>query len=211
MISEPATKRVWRVKLSFSGTTCPKTRMFSESPEKASRACADEIIAWLRTYAETHIDPAAIDERRSIPPHVVLDFGNRGLFGLQVPRRHGGLELTQTDTVRVLQQLAAIDLTLATFVSSHAIGLHTIQKFARASLREELLPALASGRTLSAFCLTERVAGSNPRAIETRADSDGRGGWILNGDKDSRSSRERRKRGARPASLHSRFGAGRPA
>ncbi|HYK41929.1 MAG TPA: amino acid adenylation domain-containing protein [Thermoanaerobaculia bacterium] len=157
--------------------------MFNESAVSASRTSANAIISWLRTYAEAHVDPAAIDERRSIPPHVVLDFGNRGLFGLRVPRRHGGLELTQTDTVRVLQQLAAIDLTVATLVSSHAIGLHTIQKFGRAALKEELLPELATGRMLSAFALTERVAGSNPRAIETRAESDGRGGWVLNGEK----------------------------
>ena len=155
--------------------------MSSESSETASRTSADEVISWLRAYAETHVDSAAIDERRSIPSHIVLDFGNRGLFGLRAPRRYGGLELTQRDAGRVLQQLAAIDLTLATLVSSHAIGLHAIQKFGRNALKEELLPGLASGRTLSAFALTERVAGSNPRAIQTRADSDGEGGWILNG------------------------------
>ncbi|HEY6050514.1 MAG TPA: acyl-CoA dehydrogenase family protein, partial [Thermoanaerobaculia bacterium] len=157
--------------------------MFSKSPETASRVSADELISWLRVYAETHIDSAAIDERRAIPAHIVVDFGNRGLFGLRVPRRHGGLELAQVDVVRVLQQLAAIDLTLATFVSSHAIGLHTIEKFGRTALREELLPDLATGRAISAFALTERGAGSNPRAIETRADPDGAGGWVLNGDK----------------------------
>jgi amino acid adenylation domain-containing protein len=157
--------------------------MFSKSPDTASRASADELISWLRAYAETHIDSAAIDERRAIPHHIVLDFGNRGLFGMRIPRRHGGLELAQSDVVRVLQQLAAIDLTLATLVSSHAIGLHTIHKFGRTALKEELLPDLASGRAISAFALTERGAGSNPRAIETRADSDGKGGWILNGDK----------------------------
>ncbi|MDQ6893670.1 MAG: amino acid adenylation domain-containing protein [Acidobacteriota bacterium] len=157
--------------------------MFSESPETTSRVSADEVISWLRTYAETHIDSAAIDERRAIPPHILLDFGRRGLFGLRIPRRHGGLELAQSDVVRVLQQLAAIDLTLATMVSSHAIGLHTIHRFGRTSLKEELLPDLASGRAICAFALTERVAGSNPRAIQTRADPDGQGGWILNGDK----------------------------
>ena len=157
--------------------------MFIDSPSALSRTSSDELIGWLREYAETHIDSLTIDERRAIPPHVLLDFGKRGLFGMRIPRRHGGLELAQVDVVRVLQQLAAIDLTLATLVSSHAIGVRTIQRFGRTALREELLPALASGRAISAFALTERAAGSNPRAIETRADGDASGGWVLNGDK----------------------------
>ncbi|MEP6769657.1 MAG: acyl-CoA dehydrogenase family protein, partial [Acidobacteriota bacterium] len=138
--------------------------MPTESREdQASRTTADQLIGWLRDYAETRIQSGLIDERRAMPAHVVLDFGNRGLLGLRVPRRYGGLELTQSDTARVYEQLGAIDLTLATFLSSHAIGLSVIQKHGSASLREEMLPRLASGREISAFGLTERAAGSNPR------------------------------------------------
>ena len=144
---------------------------------------ADDLILWLREYTATRINSHLIDERRCIPPYIVLDFGNRGLFGLRVPRRYGGLELSQSDTVRVLQQLGGIDLTLATFVSTHANGVHTIQKYGRALLQDELLPKFASGREISAFALTEPCAGSNPQAIETQAAKHGQGGWVLNGEK----------------------------
>ncbi len=149
----------------------------------ASRVSADAVIAWLRDYAATRIDSLLIDERRTIPPHVVLDFGNRGLLGLRIPVAEGGLGLDQADVVRVLEQLGAIDLTLATFVSSHAIGLSAIHRFGSPALRRETLAALASGREIAAFALSERAAGSNPRALETEARSDGRNGWILTGEK----------------------------
>src|SRR2546428_74419 len=147
------------------------------------RMSADEVISWLRKYAAGRINSNLIDERRCIPPYVVLDFGNRGLLGLRVPRRYGGLELTQADAIRVLEQLGAIDLTLATFLLSHAHGVHTIQKYGCSVLQEELLSKLASGREISAFALTEPGAGSNPRAIQTQAVPDSRGGWVLNGEK----------------------------
>jgi amino acid adenylation domain-containing protein len=60
---------------------------------------------------------------------------------------------------------------------------HTIQKYGCSALQEDLLSNLASGREISAFALTEPYAGSNPRAIQTQAMPDGRGGWILNGEK----------------------------
>ena len=129
----------------------------------------DDLIFWLRKYAASRINSQLTDERRSIPPYIILDFGNRGLLGLQVQKQFGGLGLSQTDTVRVLEQVGAIDLTLATFLSTHANGVHTIQRYGCLSLQEELLPKFAAGREISAFALTEPCAGSNPQAIETRA------------------------------------------
>jgi hypothetical protein len=49
-----------------------------------SRNRADEVIGWLRSYASDRINSRLIDERRCIPPYVVLDFGNRGILGMQV-------------------------------------------------------------------------------------------------------------------------------
>jgi alkylation response protein AidB-like acyl-CoA dehydrogenase len=83
----------------------------------------------------------------------------------------------------VLEQVGAIDLTLATFLSTHANGVHTIQRYGCLSLQEELLPKFAAGREISAFALTEPGAGSNPQAIETRAVKIDQRGWVLNGEK----------------------------
>ncbi len=125
-----------------------------------------------------------MDERRCIPPYILLDFGNRGLMGMQVPEAHGGLGLRHVDSLRVLEQLAAIDLTLATVVFLNATnGIRPIQGYATPPLREELLPRLARGRELASFALSEPAAGANVGGIATQARPDGRGGWRIRGMK----------------------------
>ena len=149
-----------------------------------SRGRAEQIISWLRSYAGERINSRLIDERRCIPPYVVLDFGNRGILGMQVPEQYGGMALRNSDAMRVVEQLAAIDLTIATFVCiNNFLGIRPIQRYATKALRDELLPILAKGRELAAFALTEPGAGSNPRAISTTGVADATGGWRLRGTK----------------------------
>ncbi len=152
--------------------------------DDSSTRRANEVIAWFRHYAETRIDSRLIDERRTIPPYVVLDFGNHGLLGLQAPVGVGGLGLTHRDAFRVLEQVAAFDFTLGSFLGVHnALGLRPLLQFGSERQKQEILPILAAGRELGSFAYTEPAAGSNPGAIESTATPDGQGGWLLRGTK----------------------------
>ncbi len=144
----------------------------------------DELIDWLRKYASRRLNSRLMDERRTIAPHAMLDFGNQGLFGLQVPKQYGGLELAHVQMLSVLEQLAAIDLSLATLVFlSNTNGLRPILHFAAVDLQTRLLPGLATGRQLAAFALSEPEAGANIGAIEATAVRLKSGGWKLSGVK----------------------------
>lgn len=147
-------------------------------------ASADDLNAWLRDYAEERLNSRLMDERRSIAPHVLLDFGNHGILGLQVPREYGGLNFGYRDTLKVIEQLGAIDqtLTMMTLVHNH-LGILPILNHADAALKAELLPRLASGRELAAFAITEPGAGSNPQGIASTATPDGADAWRLHGRK----------------------------
>ncbi len=148
-----------------------------------SAETADAMIHWFRDYAAKRLNSRIIDERRTIPPYVVLDLGNQGFFGLQIPARFGGKELDTVDLMRVLEQLAAVDLTIATLVGVHnGLGVRPILHAASPATREQLLPSLASGRQLAAFALTEPDAGSNPLAIRAQAVRTA-GGWNVTGEK----------------------------
>ena len=149
-----------------------------------SKKRADDLIGWLREYANTRINSRLIDERRTVPPYIMLDFGNRGLFGLQVLEKYGGLNLGHSDVARVIQQLAAIDLTLAASVGlNNTLGLRPIMGYANEALRDELLPILATGRELASFAMTEPGAGADLGAISALAVADPQGGWRLRGVK----------------------------
>ncbi|WP_016949116.1 acyl-CoA dehydrogenase family protein [Anabaena sp. PCC 7108] len=149
-----------------------------------SRERANSIIEWLRNYASTRINSRLIDERRCIPPYIILDFGNQGILGMQVPEQYGGLELSTYDAMRVTEQIAGIDITLATFVVvNNFLGVRPILQYANEGFRQELLPILAQGRELASFALTETGAGSNPRSLASIGIPDATGGWRLRGKK----------------------------
>ncbi|MDF5720951.1 MAG: AMP-binding protein [Rhizonema sp. PD37] len=150
----------------------------------SSEERASKLIEWLRLYANERINSQLIDERRCIPPYIVLDFGNHGLLGMQVPPEYGGLGLSNYDTMRVIEQLGAIDQTLASFVIvNNVLGIRPILNYASNTVRDELLPILATGRELAAFAITEAGAGSNTPAISAKAIPDTHGGWLLQGTK----------------------------
>jgi alkylation response protein AidB-like acyl-CoA dehydrogenase len=159
----------------------------AEDARTTPAQCADqasELCAWLRRYADERLNSRLMDERRSLAPNVILDLGNHGVLGLQVPQALGGLGLGYRDTLRVFEQIGAIDLTLAMMVIVHnTLGIGPILKHAGPEIRASLLPRLASGRELVAFAITEPGAGSNPHAIEARGHADGPDAWILNGQK----------------------------
>jgi len=143
----------------------------------------DALIQWLRQYASESINSRLMDERRCISPGVVLDFGNQGLLGMQVPTEYGGLGLGHQEMLRVLEQLGAIDPTLALFVGlNNVLGIRPILQSATPGFKADWLPRLATGRELTAFALTEVEAGSNPNAIQSRVTVDAEG-WRLYGKK----------------------------
>ena len=185
-ISGAADARPLQVTVVEPGARADATRPGSKPSlpkQDHTRRQGDNLILWLRDYGENRLNSQLIDERRCIPPYVVLDFGNRGLMGMEVPQRYGGIELSTLDSMRVMEQLAAIDLTLASFVGvNNVLGVHPILHFATAGMKDRWLPMLAQGRELAGFAITEPGAGSNPRAIESIATRSNEG-WRLSGQK----------------------------
>lgn len=161
-----------------------KVNKTTNNSVKDSKTKTDELIQWLREYANERVNSRLMDERRCIAPYIVLDLGNRGLLGLQVPESQGGLALNNSDTMRIFEQLGAIDQSMALVVFNHNIlGTRPILKYGRSSLQQEFIPLLAAGRELAAFAVSEPCAGSNPRGISTTATPERDGVWRLEGTK----------------------------
>lgn len=149
----------------------------------SSQSRADDLIKWIRSYAVDRLNSRLMDERKTIPPYIVLDFSKMGFFGLEVPQELGGLGLKTSDVLRVYEQLAAIDLTLALMVGLHnSLACNPLLRHGSAALKKQLAPDLASGRCLASFALSEAGAGSDPRSMRSTAVKQ-QGGWLLNGEK----------------------------
>jgi acyl-CoA dehydrogenase family protein 9 len=137
----------------------------------------------VRKFCAQRVDSAIIDRQYAIDPSVLQGLRELGVFGLAVPKEHGGLGLPQTAYARVIQELAAADASVALTVGAHqSIGLQALLLFGTEDQRRRFLPRLASGESLAAFALTEPGAGSDAAAIQTRAVPT-EGGYLLSGSK----------------------------
>jgi alkylation response protein AidB-like acyl-CoA dehydrogenase len=152
------------------------------APESTARA--DAMIGWLRGWAERRYSMQLVDARRSVQPETVLALGNEGFLGVQVEEKYGGLALRSRDIARLLDQAAAIDLSLGTYLLVCLFpGIRPLAAFGSQATKDALLPDLARGRSLAGYAQTEPGAGThfNAMAAEARLQPDG--SWRVSGDK----------------------------
>jgi alkylation response protein AidB-like acyl-CoA dehydrogenase len=144
-----------------------------------------EIQALAKEFARRELRPhtARWDEDRRLDDDVFAKLSDLGFMGMLVPEAHGGLDFDVATYLGVIEELACGDGAVALSVAIHSgpvTGL--ILSCGTDAQKDRWLPALASGEALGAFALSEPDAGSDARAIQTRAESDG-DGWRLTGVK----------------------------
>jgi alkylation response protein AidB-like acyl-CoA dehydrogenase len=153
------------------------------SAPRARSSLMEDRLAWIRDYARSRIDIADSDGLARLSPGLVLDFGAQGLFGPHLPEAVGGLGLPVRDALRLVEQVASIDVTLASFLVGHYTSTLPLFHFGRPSMRDRWVPLLAQGRQIGALALTEPGAGSNPRALSTRIRAAGPDRFRIDGTK----------------------------
>ncbi|MCB0319144.1 MAG: acyl-CoA dehydrogenase family protein, partial [Bdellovibrionales bacterium] len=143
----------------------------------------DEIRTSVRKLAQSEI-PKFQNENYygTVPLELFKSFAKIGLSGLNISEDHGGLGLGPTASAVVMEEIAAIDLGPAIFLSVHLMISGIIQRTGSKEQQTRYLNKLASGEILGAFALTESSAGSDAASLKTRAEKNGND-WIINGDK----------------------------
>jgi len=153
--------------------------------EPEEKETVQMIVDNIRKFGEAEVDSAKIDHEHEIPDSLLTKMKEMGLFGLSVPEEHGGLGLSASAYARVIQEVAAIDASLAVTIGAHqSIGLKAILLLGTEEQKKKFLPKLATGERVAAFALTEPGAGSDAASITTRAELTGDGeSYVLNGSK----------------------------
>ena len=137
-------------------------------------------------FAVEHIAPHAElwDRHHSFPTDVVLAMGELGLFGIPFPEEYGGGGADLTTLCVAIEELARWDQSLAiTLEAGVGLGAMPIFRFGTEEQRQRWLPDLCAGRALAGFGLTEPDAGSDAGGTRTKAELDGHGRWVLDGEK----------------------------
>ena len=139
----------------------------------------------IERFARTSIDGDAIDREGWVPEEVLDGLRALGAFGIKIPRKYGGLGLSQVTYNRALVIVASRCISTAAFLSAHqSIGVpQPLSYFGTEAQKRAYLPRLAAG-ALSAFALTEPDAGSDPANMSTTATPTEDGAaYLLNGEK----------------------------
>ena len=139
----------------------------------------------IRDFGEREVKPHAArwDRDEEFPHETVRRLGARGFLGVSLPEEVGGGGADALASALVIEGIARYDASLGLTVASHT-GLASghINLFASETLRHRLLPRMARGEWLGAWCLTEAGSGSDAAGLRTRAVRDG-DAWVLSGAK----------------------------
>lgn len=123
------------------------------------------------------------DTNKKYPWDFIKAFAEAGFLGAMIPEEYGGMDIGLTATSVMLQEAAYFG------GSNGASALHfymfppaPVVRHGSEEMKRKYLPAIASGKSLMCFGVTEPSIGVDTSRIKTRADRK-EGGWVINGHK----------------------------
>jgi alkylation response protein AidB-like acyl-CoA dehydrogenase len=146
-----------------------------------------DMVAMVGEFARREVAPAAAAsaERGTIDLELWRRMGGLGLHALPLPEHHGGLGASLATTCAIARAFGRhgrdFGLGLSWISSMFAVAVPLVRSGSLEQI-ERYVPDLAAGRVLGAQANTEPDAGSDLKAIRTRARVDG-DEWVLDGSK----------------------------
>jgi glutaryl-CoA dehydrogenase len=138
----------------------------------------------VREFVDKEVIPHIEEWSREgkFPKHLVPVMAELGLLGANM-EGYGCAGMSNVEYGLIMQELERGDSGLRSFVSVQgALVMYPIKAYGSEEQKNRWLPAMAEGKALGCFGLTEPDFGSNPAGMRTRAVKDG-GDYILNGEK----------------------------
>jgi alkylation response protein AidB-like acyl-CoA dehydrogenase len=137
-----------------------------------------------REFADEFLAPNAIewDQQKHFPVDVLRKAAGLGMGGIYIREDVGGSGLTRVDSVRIFEQLATGDPSIAAYISIHNMVAWMIDTYGNDEQRQRWLPGLCAMDQLGSYCLTEPGAGSDAAMLGTKAVRDG-DEYVLDGVK----------------------------
>ena len=126
-----------------------------------------------------------LEEQGTLPRELLEELKRIGFFGLNIPKEYGGVGLDLKQYLKVVEEIAGLDLALAIISLAHlSIGCKGIVLFGNERQKQKYLVPAATGEMIFSYALTEPKIGSDAKHIETWAKlADDGSYYILNGQK----------------------------
>ena len=139
----------------------------------------------LSRFVRERLVPAEheVAENDCIPPAIIEEMRELGLFGLCIPQDYDGLGLSMEEEVLVAFELGKTSPAFRSLIgTNNGIGSQGLIIDGTDAQKRHYLPRMACGELIGSFALTEPGAGSDAAALRTSAVRDG-DFYVLNGTK----------------------------
>jgi hypothetical protein len=127
------------------------------------------------TVARRKIAPRAaeIDATDEFPRDIYTAFGDLGLFGVFVPPEYGGERVDLLTRMLIAERISRVSAACGCLYANCGDATEPIVLGATEEVKREVLPQIASGEAVPAYCLTEPGCGSDAAALQATARRDG--------------------------------------
>jgi butyryl-CoA dehydrogenase len=139
----------------------------------------------VRQFANDVVAPRAkeIDASGEFPRDFFDQAGELGLAGVSVAEEYGGAGMDSISYCLVIEEISKVCASSGVILSvNNSLVCNPIETFGTDAQKTGYLTALAQGKSLGCFGLTEPGAGSDPAGLRTSAVRDGED-YVLNGNK----------------------------
>ncbi|MEH2670728.1 acyl-CoA dehydrogenase [Bradyrhizobium elkanii] len=167
--------------------TMDKAWMSAREPELPWMAAEYELLRdQVRRFVKEEIKPCADqwEENGFIPRSILRRMGALGFFGIRYPAEYGGAEMDSVASTVFAEELGRSTyggVADAMLVHADMASLYVFHDGTKAQ-RARWMPGIVSGEAITAVAITEPDAGSDVKAIRTRAVRDG-DSYVLDGTK----------------------------
>ena len=130
----------------------------------------------VRRFVTERLMPAEdrVEQEDAVPPEIIAEMRDLGLFGLSIPEEYGGLGLSMAEEAEVIFELGRTSLAYRSVIGTTVgIGSQGIVMDGTEAQKQAWLPKLAAGDAIASFALTEPGAGSDAASLTTSAIKEG--------------------------------------
>jgi glutaryl-CoA dehydrogenase len=154
---------------------------FGDQLSEDERMVAGAAAEFARRSLAPRVEDAYLNETSD--PAIYREMGAAGLLGVTLPEAYGGLDLSYVAYGLIAREIERIDSGYRSMLSvQSSLVMYPIHAYGSEAQKQHYLPKLATGEWIGCFGLTEPDAGSDPAAMQTRAEKT-EGGYRLNGTK----------------------------
>ncbi|SDI61223.1 acyl-CoA dehydrogenase [Alteribacillus bidgolensis] len=139
----------------------------------------------VRDFANNEVAPTAAerDEEEKFDRKLFDQMAELGLTGIPWPEEYGGIGADYLSYVIAVEELSRVCASTGVTLSAHlSLASWPIYTFGNENQKKKYLKALAEGKMMGAYGLTEPGSGSDAAAMKTTAVKDG-DDYVLNGSK----------------------------